>query len=360
MPDYWGAGYPWLSIADMGQGLAITRTKEQITSDGARGGRLVPGGTVLLSFKLSIGKVAITTSPLYTNEAIAALPIRDPSQLDPRYLMRALEAMNLATGSNRAAMGATLNLPKLRSIEIPVPSKSEQGRIASILDQADALRAKRRQVLAHLDALTQAIFHDMFGNPLGARGDTPRAKLGDLARVATGGSPPRSNSAYFNGDVEWLKSDNLGGIIASKAEESLSLAGVKKSRVAPSGSVLVTCIAGSAASIGKCSLVDRNVAFNQQINAVMPSAMLDPVFLLAQLKTSPDLVRRKSAGGMKSLVNKSAFEEIEVLCPRIELQREFARVFGLVQDRFRAGQTAAISLEALFASLQSRAFRGEL
>lgn len=153
-PAFWGSGHRWLSIADMNQGLSIRDTKEQITAAGARAGKVVQPGTVLLSFKLSIGKVAIADVPLYTNEAIAALPIKDDALLDARYLMRALQAMDLASGSNRAAMGATLNKRSLAQIQLPLVSLPEQRRIAAILDQADAIRAKRRQVRAHLDSLT--------------------------------------------------------------------------------------------------------------------------------------------------------------------------------------------------------------
>ena len=161
-PAFWGSGEPWLSIADMNQGREITQTKEQITPLGAAGGKQVVAGTVLLSFKLSIGKVAKASIPLYTNEAIAALPIRRRDLIGEGFLMRVLEQSDLADASNRAAMGATLNKASLSQVRIPVPPLDEQRRIAAVLDRADALRAKRRQVLAHLDALTQSIFHDMF------------------------------------------------------------------------------------------------------------------------------------------------------------------------------------------------------
>lgn len=117
-PDFWGPGEPWLSIADMNQGLFMRTTKETITPAGAEAGKKVQPGTVLLSFKLSIGKVAIAQMPLYTNEAIAALPVKDPSRIDPRFLLRALQAMDLAEDSNRAAMGATLNKARLQGVRV--------------------------------------------------------------------------------------------------------------------------------------------------------------------------------------------------------------------------------------------------
>lgn len=359
-PRFWGPGEPWLSIADMGQGRAIRTTKEQITAAGAAGGRQVAPGTVLLSFKLSIGKVARAGVPLYTNEAIAALPVKRPDRLDEAYLCRVLESLDLAAGSNRAAMGKTLNKAKLKQIQIPLPPLPEQRRIAAILEHADALRAKRRHVLTHLDALTRSTFHSMFGDPASNSRGTPTARIDALAEVMTGNSPSRADSGNFGDSIEWVKSDNLGGDVATRADEWLSEQGRTKARIAPSGSILVTCIAGSPTSIGKASLVDRDVAFNQQINAILPSPRVNSAFLLGQLKAAPELVRAKSTGGMKGLVNKSAFQSIEVLSPPLDAQNRFASRVAAITRQAAATQRARAAAEDLFATLQSRAFRGEL
>lgn len=242
-------------------------------------------------------------------------------------------------------------------MRIELPTLPEQRRIAAILDHADAVRAKRRQVLAHLDALTQSIFHDMFGDPMTNDRSVPLTAIGDIAQVVTGNSPSRADAANFGDDIEWIKSDNLGGAIVGTAEEGLSKQGRRKARTAPSGSILVTCIAGSRGSIGKASMVDREVAFNQQINAVLPSTRVDAAFLLGQLKTAPDLVRSKSTGGMKGLVSKSAFE---VLAPPIEAQREFSSRVAAVGRHQVSVQHALAADDELFASLQARAFDGRL
>lgn len=83
-PRYWGGEHRWLSIADMTGQPEIRTTKERLTDEGAAVmlDRIAVPGTVLLSFKLSIGKVSIARVPVFTNEAIAALPIRDESKLE--------------------------------------------------------------------------------------------------------------------------------------------------------------------------------------------------------------------------------------------------------------------------------------
>ncbi|WP_040716875.1 restriction endonuclease subunit S, partial [Nocardia veterana] len=122
-PGYWGPGSPWLSISDMNQGKLLTRTKEQITASAAHklmGDPIAPG-TVVLSFKLSIGKVGIVAAPMYSNEAIAALPIRDHTRLLPEYLYWTLRTVDLQRETDDAVMGKTLNKKKLARIQVPVP-----------------------------------------------------------------------------------------------------------------------------------------------------------------------------------------------------------------------------------------------
>ncbi|WP_346845954.1 restriction endonuclease subunit S [uncultured Rothia sp.] len=155
----------------------------------------------------------------------------------------------------------------------------------------------------------------MYGNPFTNPKNLSMKRLGEIATIVTGNSPPRSDKSNFGSHLEWIKSNNLGGKIATEAEEWLSETGGKKARVAPACSILVTCIAGSPESIGKCSLTDRDVAFKQQINAILPNDKNVSEFILNQLKIFPELVRQKSTDGMKGLVNKSSFENIHILFP---------------------------------------------
>ena len=288
----------------------------------------------------------------------------DPQRLDHAYLWRWLQLQfqrGLFLGMCRQWVNqATVSREGLVTLDIPLPPLDEQRRIAAILDHVDALRAKRRRVLSHLDILTQAIFYDMFGDPLRNDRGLQRAALGSVAEVVTGNSPPRADTANFGESIEWIKSDNLGSEMASHAEEWLSDLGRRRARIAPAGSVLVTCIAGSRTSIGKCSRVDRDVAFNQQINAVLPSVDLNPAFLLGQLKVAPELVRLKSTGGMKGLVNKSAFKSIEILLPPVTGQGEFARRLESLSSKRALVLAAQTAEDELFTSLQSLAFRSEL
>lgn len=360
--------YPILSMT-MRDGLVdqAAKFKKRVASDNVSEYKVVGLGQLVVGFPIDEG--VLDFQQLYpkaiVSPAYGIWNLSSRFDVDRSYLKRFLrspQAMAYYKAKLRGSTARRRSLPTgvFLALPVPLPSLDEQRRIAAILDQADGLRAKRRQVLAHLDSLTQSIFCQMFGDPTSNGLATPRARIDSVADVMTGNSPPRADSSNFGRSIEWIKSDNLGGHVATVAEEWLSDKGRAVCRVAPVGSVLVTCIAGSPNSIGKASIVDREVAFNQQINAVLPSKRLDALFLLEQLRTAPALVREKSTGGMKGLVSKSSFQSIEILLPPLELQRKFAAHIEQVNARRAAVQRALAADDELFASLQSRAFRGEL
>jgi len=183
-PRFWRNGtLPWLSIADMSQGVNLAQTKERITEVAVAecGGRLVNPGTLLMSFKLSVGKLGFARVPMYTNEAIAALPVRAGKRLEPRFLFRALQNTRLSEGADRAVMGLTLNGEKLARIRIAYPvDENEQRRIVDILDKGDTIRRKRREAIAITEELLRSTFLEMFGDPVTNRKGWPTTTVGRL------------------------------------------------------------------------------------------------------------------------------------------------------------------------------------
>jgi type I restriction enzyme S subunit len=223
------------------------------------------------------------------------------------------------------------------------------------------LRAKRRAALAQLDSLTQSLFLDLFGDPATNPKGWPRKPVGEIGKVITGNTPPRANPDYYGTHIEWIKSDNINTphYYLTKATEGLSESGKTVARTVPAGSILVTCIAGSPACIGNAAMTDREVAFNQQINAFVP-VNGDAHFLYSQMLVGKKLIQEASTAGMKGMVSKGRFEQIMLVLPPIPLQREFARRVTAVEALKTAQRVLLAELDALFATLQHRAFRGEL
>jgi type I restriction enzyme S subunit len=188
---YWDGGTnKWLSISDMDQGRYIYDTSEYMTDYAVEDCNVttIPVGTVLLSFKLSIGKVSINKVPLSTNEAIAALLIKDETKLYRDYLYWVLQVIDLMQNSDNAAKGKTLNKGKIKELDIPLPSLETQKKIAAVLDKANALRQKRRQTIEKLDELTQSVFLDMFTTKEDKNWET--VELGDVITIQSGQVDP--------------------------------------------------------------------------------------------------------------------------------------------------------------------------
>ena len=363
-PSYWGGDIPWVKISDMLEGR-ISQTEETITRAGLRGStaKLLPPGTLLVSIFATIGRTAVLDCEAATNQAIVGVIPRQHGQFDERFLQYSLRRKTQELQrQGRGVAQANINGSLLKATELPLPPLAVQKRIAGILDAADALRTKRREALVQLDALLQSTFLDMFGDPVANPMGWDTSTLGEVGKVITGNTPSRKRPEYYGRDIEWIKSDNINhpSFVLTEAEERLSVAGKAVARTSPKGSILVTCIAGSPSCIGNAAIADREVAFNQQINAFVPGERAALWFSFGVFWVGKRLVQSASTNSMKGMVSKSAFSGISIPIPPMSLQNRFAAIVESV-ERQKASQRAHLAeLDNLFASLQSRAFRGDL
>ena len=168
--EYWNTNdYKWISIADLTKtGKYISETKEYLSESavGDSGIKVIPANTVVMSFKLSIGKIAITAENMYSNEAIMAFHDKHIVEILPEYIYYMFKYKNWDEGSNKAVMGKTLNKATLSEVEIEICSITEQRKIVSVLDKMSSVLEKREDELSALDDLIKARFVELFGNPL--------------------------------------------------------------------------------------------------------------------------------------------------------------------------------------------------
>lgn len=290
--------------------------------------------------------------------------IRPNQKVDSKYLAHFFKTPEYRTIISSLAAGANINNLRSEHLDdllVPLPSLPEQRRIAAILDEADALRTKRREALAQLDSLTKSVFIEMFGDPMTNPMGWDCKPFSEIGKVVTGNTPSRDMPDYYGNAIEWIKSDNINTphYYLTKATEGLSNSGKAVGRTVPPFSILVTCIAGSPECIGNAAMTDREVAFNQQINAFVPTSV-DPHFIYAQILIGKKLIQEASTNGMKGMVSKSRFEKIMLMEPDLALQKKFA-IRAQAIEALKASHVVSLTkLDALFASLQHRAFQGEL
>lgn len=162
-PQYWGdEGHAWVSISDMPHFGEVRSTARKITNKGAAlfGYEPLPVGTLIMSFKLTIGKISVLRVPAYHNEAIASfMPL---AGLDTEFLKFTLPIVSRTGASKDALMGQTLNTESLSNLIIALPPKAEQARIVARVEElmklCDALDAKDRLADEQHTRLTSTLF----------------------------------------------------------------------------------------------------------------------------------------------------------------------------------------------------------
>jgi type I restriction enzyme S subunit len=294
---------------------------------------------------------------VFSNHFLRLRP--SPERLDGRFLARWLHLQfqqRIFQGMcHQWVNQATVRRDSLLALTVPLPPLPEQRLIAEILDRAEEIRAKRRSTLAKLDTLTQAIFLDMFGNPATNTKDWPRRSLKALGKVTTGGTPPSSMDGMFNGPIPFVTPGDLER--DEPVKRSLTNEGAEESVSVRAGATLVCCI---GATIGKMAKARERSAFNQQINAVEWTGEIDDRYGLAVLRFFKPTIVAWGASTTLPILKKSTFEKIEIPVPPLPLQREFAHRVEAVEKLKTEHRVSLAEMGALFASLQHRAFNGEL
>ena len=165
---YWDKGeHNWVSISDMNfSEKYLFSTKEKITDIAVKesGIKLIPKNTVIMSFKLSIGKVKIVKEDIYSNEAIMAFIPKENFFIDKNFLYYCLKSLKWNEGINKAVKGLTLNKNLISQKEIFLPDLAIQKEIANNLDSIDNLLELRKKQLIYLKELSKSLFTSMFGD----------------------------------------------------------------------------------------------------------------------------------------------------------------------------------------------------
>ena len=297
-----------------------------------------------------------------TNDCYVVIP-KSGCREDAKYFYYFLrQNFHLIEDGFRGAGLRHVSKKHLEGLPLPVARNIDRRKVNRTLEKADDIRRKRQSALSLVDDLIKSEFAVRFGFPQSNSNNLPVAPLRSFGSIVTGNTPPRKNPENYGDDIEWIKSDNINtpSHFLTRAEEGFSGVGKKIGRIAPAGSTLITCIAGSPSVIGNAALADREVAFNQQINAVIPNAWTDPYFLYVQFLVGKELVQAQSTNSMKGLVSKRKFQEIEFLQPNYDDQTKFGMFFIRLIGIAAQVQADLSESEKLFGSIAQRGFRGEL
>lgn len=343
--NYWTDGqYSWVSIADLGTYQKyVGATKEEISEVAVResGIKSVPANTVIMSFKLSLGKTAITKEEVYTNEAIMAFIPTGKYDVLPDYFYHLFTGKDWSKETNRAVMGATLNKAMLSEISVPVPLIDEQRKIAAVLDKVSDLIAKRRQQLDKLDELVKARFVEMFGT------EQQKKALSDICCIITDGThqPPK----FISDGIPFLFVSNIvSNQITYETEKYISEETynelIKRTPI-ELGDILLSTVG----SYGHPAIVkeDRRFLFQRHIAYLKPKHdIVQSQYLHAALLSNiaQRQIESKVKGVAQKTLNLSEIRKIVLPVPPMDRQLYFCRY---IEQTEKTKTTISKSLEKL-------------
>ncbi len=371
-PDYWADeqdenSNQWISIADMTtNGKVIENTKEHITDKAIYETGIKPifPGTVIMSFKLSVGKVARVLNKSYSNEAIMAFEIKDnlPTGIGliNEYVFYLLSALDFTNTGNKAVMGKTLNKKILENTEVAIHSWERQKEIVSILDKVDELIELRKKQLSKLDEFVKSRFVEMFGdviiNDKGWKqyhfSDVTTSRLGKMldSKQQTG----KCSYPYLaNFNVQWFKFELDKLNVMDFNDED------RKEFELIDGDLLV-CEGGE---IGRCAVWHNEMQpcfFQKALHRVRCNKdIVLPDYMAYWFKYNCDHNGFSDIEGAKATIAHlpgAKLKNLMVTVPSISLQTEFAAFFKQVDKSKFEVKESLEKLETLKKALMQKYF----
>lgn len=353
--EYWDGDAKWITPAEIDDdSYIISDSVRKITELGVKKTGLspLPEGTVILSSRAPIGKVAIAGCEMYCNQGFKNLICSDI--INNRYLYWFLKGNTAYLNSlGRGATFKEISKQIVSAIEINVPTLTEQKAVVSQLEKVNEIIRMRGQELQKLDELVKARFVELFGDPVASEN---KRKLSEIGRIFTGNTPSMKEPSYYeSNDIPFIKpSDlnesgvtNIEGVEAYISEKARPVA-----RIIPPNAVLVTCIG----TIGKIGITSRESCCNQQINFVVPNDGINSLYLAYCLTFFKSTLQNIANAPVVPIINKTQFSELEVPVFDIDKQNQFAAFVEQTDKSKVVVQKALDEAQLLFDSLMQKYF----
>ena len=356
-PEYWNStDNKWISIGDLSKcGKYITNTKEYLSDTAIEesGISLIPENTVVMSFKLSIGKTAITSEPMYSNEAIMSFRDKHVVPIIPDYLYYMFLAKDWDEGTNKAVMGKTLNKATLAKTTIDVHSLAEQEKIIDTLDKVASVIDARQQQLLALDDLIKARFVEMFGD------EKNLMTMNDVCSIITDGThqPPK----FIDDGIPFIFVSNItGNKVTYDAEKYIDQDTydelIKRTPI-EIGDILLSTVGSyghpAVVKTNKKFLFQRHIAYLKPKKELIDSDYLHGAIL------SPD-AQRQIEEGVKGIAQKtlnlSEIKKMRIPVPNLDKQKEFSAFVAQIDKSKSVIQKSLDETQLLLDSLMQEYF----
>ncbi|MBL0888147.1 restriction endonuclease subunit S [Myceligenerans indicum] len=367
-PDFYGSGIPWVTPKDM-KSWVISTSQIEITKSGldASSAKIVPAGSVLIVVRSGILKhtlpVALSSVDVSLNQDMKAIVVKPG--IDSSYLARLVKASEpTVLGWVRATTADNFPVDNLKRLEFMLPPLDEQRRIAAVLDHVDALRTKRRESIDLIGSVVQSAFQSRFGDPGTWSSSWPMGTIGDMSESVQYGT---SAKAGARGAWPMLRMGNVtdDGRLDLSDLKFIDLVDSDLAKYVVRRGDLLFNRTNSKEKVGKAAVVrtDRPLAIAGYLLRVRVKPQHSGEFISAYLRSRHGrAVRRGMAKAAVNQANINAKEmrSITIALPPADLQAAFAADVARVELARSSAERHLAELDTLFASLQSRAFAGEL
>lgn len=361
--EYWNNGtIPWLKISDLHQGI-VKKSEEFITPKAVTESstKIFPKGTVLISIFASLGEVALLDIPAATNQAIVGIQV-DESRIDKKYLMYYLNYIKSHIDS-KAQTGTqrNINLGILKKIPIRYSDLDTQKKIVLILDQIVHLRQKRQSTIKLTKKLLNAIFFNMFGNPIENPMKWKLLSLDETSHKIVDGT--HKTPTYVNSGIPFLTIRNivsgyfnLNNIRYINEDEHKKLC----RRCKPEKNDILYTKDGT---LGIAKVIDQDLDFSIFVTLALikiKKEILDPIYLenLLNLEIMRKMVLRSTKGIAIRHLHLEDIKKVMIPVPPLSLQKKFSTKVETIKNFERKIITEKFDI--LYNSLATKAFLGEL
>ena len=341
----------WVSIKDL-DSKYISSSKECISDEAAKNIKLVKRGTVIMSFKLTVGKTAIAGKDLYTNEAIMAFNLRNGYDIDASFLYYYLKNYRWE-GSNKAVMGITLNKATISKHKIAIPPKSTQLSIVSELDKINELIRIKKEQLKDYDTLAQSIFYEMFGDPVENEKGWEVKKFGEIGTLERGAGISKKD--FVDDGLPCIHYGQLHTIFGAYTRKNITFIPkdlLPKYKIAHSGDLILAITSEDVEGSCKSTAWLGNFDVVVGSDAAIFHHNQNGIYLSYYTRTKAFYNEKaKYAKGFKvTHISTKEIASISICIPPISIQNTFANKIEQIEKQKAIIQKIIMDLETLLAS----------
>ncbi|GMO01108.1 restriction endonuclease subunit S [Parageobacillus thermoglucosidasius] len=403
-PEYFIGDIPWITVADIPKDskrpFTISNSRERITEKAIAesSAKLIPTGSVVVSTRVSVGKVGINDKPICTNQDFSSFSFY---KIDSRFAAYFL--FTVAEDLKRKAIGATIKGIKTKDLDdlrFPLPPLVEQKRIVEKLDyslniidkiEKDLAKAKELLKKRHESLLQKAFRGELVkreendqstldllnikvssntdeNNPYDIPENWVWLELGDCGVITGGGTPSKKVPSFWNGNILWVSPKDMKREKINDTEDKITELAIEKSSVKliPKNSVLFVVRSGILRHSLPVAINDVELTVNQDIKAITPHEFINVSYLFYAFKCFEKswLQEASKIGATVESLDMEKVKKLKVPVPPLSeqlkiierLEKEFEKEKAIVQSIERAEE----KLQKMRQSLLQKAFRGEL